>query len=352
MLGEPFFVTGYKLTNATGFDQITRLYLEDIKGLVGASEMLLYEYANDLSFIRVIGTGPVAGWFRNNEPIMRAWLEANWINEPHTCELVASPLVDGIPQHEPEVADWLEKVGCTDLLGGTVFRGKFRSICFGAVRREGYFSESERERMEAAVLISAGVCSRLTNLAFERQMLVRLKSKRTEANNALFVVHDGQVQPYNPCAVGYAEMFWGKDDVEFTLPAEAWKNLESAIMAAWSSPVDCLWASVELDLGGGRQEVAAIARIDSGIMLYFAPLTRPVASNPVPMLTKRQCDIMDWIAEGKTSSEVAIILEISPRTVEKHLEAIFQRFGVENRVAAVRSYLEAKGELSPGPVPT
>ena len=58
------------------------------------------------------------------------------------------------------------------------------------------------------------------------------------------------------------------------------------------------------------------------------------------LLTRRQREIMEWIAEGKTSAETAIILDISPRTVEKHLEAIFQRLGVENRITAVRRYLE------------
>ena len=102
-------------------------------------------------------------------------------------------------------------------------------------------------------------------------------------------------------------------------------------------------------VSGGPVKVGAMARPDGGIIILFAPPPRQVVSGgTVPMLTRRQCDIMDWIAEGKTSAEVAIILEISPRTVEKHLEAVFQRFGVENRVAAVRSYLEAKGGLIPG----
>ena len=63
------------------------------------------------------------------------------------------------------------------------------------------------------------------------------------------------------------------------------------------------------------------------------------------VLTRRQREIMEWIAEGKTSSEVAIILDISPRTVEKHLEAVFHRLGVENRIAAVRRYLDLKSGL-------
>ncbi|OYV04137.1 MAG: hypothetical protein CFE26_18510 [Verrucomicrobiales bacterium VVV1] len=83
--------------------------------------------------------------------------------------------------------------------------------------------------------------------------------------------------------------------------------------------------------------------------MFSPPPKQAVSAGTVPMLTRRQCDIMDWIAEGKTSAEVAMILEISPRTVEKHLEAVFQRLGVENRVAAMRSYLEAKGGFGSNP---
>lgn len=64
------------------------------------------------------------------------------------------------------------------------------------------------------------------------------------------------------------------------------------------------------------------------------------------VLTKRQLEIMEWISEGKTTAETATILKISPRTVEKHLEAIFERFGVENRIAAVRRYLDSKAGIA------
>jgi len=37
---------------------------------------------------------------------------------------------------------------------------------------------------------------------------------------------------------------------------------------------------------------------------------------------------------GKTNREIAEILDLSPRTVNKHLETIFPKLGVENRTAA------------------
>ena len=52
-------------------------------------------------------------------------------------------------------------------------------------------------------------------------------------------------------------------------------------------------------------------------------------------LTPRETEVMDWILEGKTNADISKILGISPRTVEKHCERIFQKLGVENRYAAI-----------------
>ncbi|WP_100637102.1 response regulator [Marinomonas polaris] len=51
-------------------------------------------------------------------------------------------------------------------------------------------------------------------------------------------------------------------------------------------------------------------------------------------LTDRESEVLHWIANGKTNREIAEILEMSPRTVNKHLEQIFPKLGVENRTSA------------------
>ena len=51
-------------------------------------------------------------------------------------------------------------------------------------------------------------------------------------------------------------------------------------------------------------------------------------------LTPREAEILLWISEGKTNSEVAIIIGSRTRTVAKHLEHIFTKLGVETRTAA------------------
>lgn len=44
--------------------------------------------------------------------------------------------------------------------------------------------------------------------------------------------------------------------------------------------------------------------------------------------------MLDWVARGKTNADVAAILGISARTVQKHLENVFGKLGVETRTAA------------------
>jgi DNA-binding CsgD family transcriptional regulator len=52
-------------------------------------------------------------------------------------------------------------------------------------------------------------------------------------------------------------------------------------------------------------------------------------------LTQREAEVMHWLACGKTDAEIAALLSISPRTVQKHLEHIYVKLGVETRTAAV-----------------
>ncbi len=51
-------------------------------------------------------------------------------------------------------------------------------------------------------------------------------------------------------------------------------------------------------------------------------------------LTERESEVLTWIANGKSNKEIAAILDMSPRTVNKHLDRIFGKLGVENRTSA------------------
>jgi DNA-binding NarL/FixJ family response regulator len=59
-------------------------------------------------------------------------------------------------------------------------------------------------------------------------------------------------------------------------------------------------------------------------------------------LTTREGEVLSWLSKGKTNRDIAQILGLSPRTVDKHLEQIYAKLGVENRTAAAAIAVNAK----------
>ena len=51
-------------------------------------------------------------------------------------------------------------------------------------------------------------------------------------------------------------------------------------------------------------------------------------------LTNRELEVLKFAADGKTNQEIAMRLDVSDKTVEKHLQKIFSKLGVASRVDA------------------
>lgn len=63
-------------------------------------------------------------------------------------------------------------------------------------------------------------------------------------------------------------------------------------------------------------------------------------------LTPRESEVLAWVAKGKTNADVGKILGLSDRTVQKHLEHIYQKLGVETRTTATVRALKILGVAS------
>jgi len=102
--------------------------------------------------------------------------------------------------------------------------------------------------------------------------------------------------------------------------------------------------------GGHGQPVAAMSRGDRKLEFTYLSATGPDellfclaetdrsdehdTLQQMLNLTVREAEVLLWISRGKANRDVAQILDISPRTINKHLERIFEKLGVENRAAA------------------
>jgi DNA-binding NarL/FixJ family response regulator len=92
------------------------------------------------------------------------------------------------------------------------------------------------------------------------------------------------------------------------------------------------------DFGGQRFAVTLLGPAGPGEHLFkLLPSTEgmePQLLQKAFGLTPREADVLLWTARGKSNKDMSEILNISARTVNKHLEQIFNKIGVENRASA------------------
>ncbi len=60
-------------------------------------------------------------------------------------------------------------------------------------------------------------------------------------------------------------------------------------------------------------------------------------------LTTREAEVLLWVSRGKTNRDIGDILDMAPRTVNKHLEHLFRKLHVETRSAAAALAVKAAG---------
>ena len=100
-------------------------------------------------------------------------------------------------------------------------------------------------------------------------------------------------------------------------------------------------ASVRLDQGAldGMLELMLVARYrENEVLIRLNELNprKDVERLAASLgLTMREAEVLLWGSYGKSSGDISDVLEISPRTVQKHLEHVYEKLGVETRSAAV-----------------
>lgn len=90
-----------------------------------------------------------------------------------------------------------------------------------------------------------------------------------------------------------------------------------------------------VEQGGRSLVVRLISEPDQSLLILEDRRTALKPEDLEPLgLSKREAEVLVWVGQGKTNAEIALILDTSPKTIEKHLERIFQKLGVESRTAA------------------
>lgn len=80
--------------------------------------------------------------------------------------------------------------------------------------------------------------------------------------------------------------------------------------------------------------VGAVAEDEILLRISSQPLSPEKVFQEKLGLSTRESEVLLWISRGKTSRDIADILQVSPRTIDKHIEQIYNKTGLSTRSAA------------------
>lgn len=113
-----------------------------------------------------------------------------------------------------------------------------------------------------------------------------------------------------------------------------------------------VWRALRLGASGYVAKSAAVAELEAALRavdrgeIYVSPALRTAANDaearkgsegdPQHRLTPRQREILQMIAEGMTSREIAVVLHIHIKTVESHRMHLMRRLSIHDVAGLVR----------------
>jgi len=139
--------------------------------------------------------------------------------------------------------------------------------------------------------------------------------------------HDGRIVWQTPLARQWMHQYFGGDtDAATPPPLAAW-----LAAGADASPLTVIRDAARLtftaaDVRDGEQWMI--------VLREESDTARVQALTALFRLTQREAEVLHWVIQGKTNRDIGAILGMSPRTVNKHLEHVFEKLGVETRTAA------------------
>ncbi len=198
---------------------------------------------------------------------------------------------------------------------------------------------TDRERMTAE-LIRPHVFQALQNAELMGHMhgqLQLLKCGLEEAALAVIACDaDGRVQLITALARQYLVEYLGASQgLDRRLPEELlrWVRYQSTQLMKNDVPPARL--PLTLQKGDARLTVRMLSNAGANLLLLEEKTPAPDAAALERFcLSRRESEVLAWVAQGKTNSELATILGMSLPTAKKHMEHILQKLGVETRTAA------------------
>ena len=162
----------------------------------------------------------------------------------------------------------------------------------------------------------------------------------------IVLTRDGRVTLANALAIQWLADYFGSRSLSgMRLPENLrrWLSHQETLLAA-KDDLPPPRKPLVVEREAKRLVVRHLCEAAQCVLLFDEQQTAPLPQAFERLgLSQREAEVLLWVAQGKTNIEIGIILGLSPRTVQKHLERIFQKLGVETRTAAAMRALSSSG---------
>jgi DNA-binding CsgD family transcriptional regulator len=251
-------------------------------------------------------------------------------------------------RHSALHADYYRRIGVNYVMALPLRIDNTNVISVVFNRSHSDFEDSERALLDA---VRKPLAALYRNLVVCEEAGVGLKCIGQLAADGgwqlMRVTLTGRILDSSPVALGLLRRFFPED----TSGAQA--RLPATLFAWFARSRN--WGLDRPAIGHGQQFI--VTRLGGRLTVYFVPDTDNTSGGYLLLkgdrlglhaahlaqlpVSGREREILALVATGKTNGEIAAVLAISARTVQKHLEHIFQKLGVETRTAAAIRALAA-----------
>jgi DNA-binding CsgD family transcriptional regulator len=136
----------------------------------------------------------------------------------------------------------------------------------------------------------------------------------------------------------HGRVAWRSPQAALWLAAVSDASIDGGLPGSVAAALSAESVRVTSMLSGAQLSVRNMGSVGIGETMLLLEQLQARSDTPSRLaeaaLTPRETEVLSWLAKGKTNRDIGDILGMSHRTVNKHLEHVFEKLGVETRAAA------------------
>ncbi len=220
-------------------------------------------------------------------------------------------------------------------------------VGFSLHRTQRNFTEHDRLILD---LLRPHLFQAYCNAQHYQQLQQELNQLQQSLNHLGLVVlnGDGQVKQVTPPALVWLADYFPKQLCSLQLPEHLWAWVKHQITNFTAKP-DLLNVCLPLRIQQASKQLIIrliIEQVGERYLLLLEEQTLALSQSLELLgLSQRETEVLFWVMQGKDNKAIAAKLSVGKSTVRKHLESIYQRFGVQSRTEAIAQALEKLGFL-------